>query len=340
MRRHETSVSVIVAAANAKPTVGRAVRSALAQDHVEDVVVVDDASTDETAAAARSADDGSGRLEVIVLPKNMGPSAARNVALERSSSAFVCVLDADDYFLPGRIARLVGESEAWDLLADDILIVPENLDDGSLPASADRAAGGGGVLSLETFVLNNISVPGRPRGELGFLKPLIRRDFLRRHGLRYDEALRLGEDYALYVRALSQGARFRLIGQAGYVAVERKSSLSGFHSAGDLRRLADFDQDVLGTVSGLTAGERVALQAHHRATRKKQHHRSALDLKREQGLLPALMALARVPSVVPYVLSETMRAKLRSLAPVVPQEQRARFLIGDRLTGLLAPTLP
>ena len=45
----------------------------------------------------------------------------------------------------------------------------------------------------------------------------MRRAFLERHGLAYNEAMRLGEDYDLYARALSLGARMRLVPWTGYV---------------------------------------------------------------------------------------------------------------------------
>src|SRR5262245_43042967 len=76
-------VAIVIAAWRASATVGRAVASALAQRETAEVVVVDDASNDggATLAAARAADDGSGRLKVIELAANGGPSRARNVAI-------------------------------------------------------------------------------------------------------------------------------------------------------------------------------------------------------------------------------------------------------------------
>src|SRR5262249_32894792 len=103
MTTREPGVAVIIAAFNPEATVGRAVASALAQEGVAEVIVVDDASQDDTSSAARRADDGSGRLTTTQLPRNAGPARARNVALDSVQSPYVCVLDADDYFLPERI---------------------------------------------------------------------------------------------------------------------------------------------------------------------------------------------------------------------------------------------
>lgn len=113
-------VTVIIAAYNAQATIARANWSALAEAEVAEVVVVDDASRDETLNVARVTDDGSGRLKFIALSVNGGLSRARNEALKASSSPWVTVLDADDFFLPGRMKGLLAYANEADLIADDM----------------------------------------------------------------------------------------------------------------------------------------------------------------------------------------------------------------------------
>jgi succinoglycan biosynthesis protein ExoU len=115
---------------------------------------------------------------------------------------------------------------------------------------------------LESFVLGNISVPGRLRKELGFFKPLIRRAFLEEHKLRYDENLRLGEDYDLYARAMALRARFLVAPACGYVSVNRDDSLSARHSKGDLEKLRDSNLQLL-MLQGLTQREKQAIIKHY-----------------------------------------------------------------------------
>src|SRR5262249_26344203 len=117
------------------------------------------------------------------------------------------------------------------------------------------------LLNLEAFVRGNVRPHGVDRRELGFLKPLIRRAFVDRHRLRYDESLRLGEDYAFYARALALGARFLVVPAAGYVSVVRTDSLSARHSRQDLERLRDSNTALLAWPH-LTAEERQALREH------------------------------------------------------------------------------
>lgn len=332
----DDSVCVCIAAYNAEGTIARAVTSALSQSHVAEVIVVDDASTDATAEAARRCDDGSGRLTVVVLERNGGPSTARNRAIERSQAAIFCVLDSDDYFLGDRIGRLLAAGgDDWDLLADDILIVPETLGDSltvEQPGPAPRIPR---VLDLSTFVLSNISRPLEPRAELGFLKPLIRRRFLDERALRYDPGLRLGEDYALYVRALMAGATFKIVGFHGYVAVERANSLSSRHRAADLAAIRAFDA-ACREQAGLDAAARQALAAHELATADKLALAQALEIRREKGIGPALRFLSQQPRSIRYVASEIFRARAarfrrRLLGETTgAAETGARLLIGQK----------
>jgi succinoglycan biosynthesis protein ExoU len=339
MSASSKGVCVVIAAMNAEASIGRAVSSALAQEPVREVIVIDDASTDGTAAAARAADDGSERLKVETFSINRGPAAARNRALEMADSPIVCPLDADDYFLPGRIARLLSATSCdWDLLADDIVIVPQKLRDVDVQLGAEGERRTTVDIGLADFVLGNISRPDRPRGELGFLKPLIKRSFLNAHKLRYDETLRLGEDYALYVSALAMGARFRVVGACGYIAVEREDSLSSRHSAADLQKLAQFDARCLAGLLWLDGKGRLAMHVHHAATVDKAVHRIALDLRRERGIIPALLYLAGRPASLPHIAAETWRAKSRALRQRLTGADRARQRI--RLVGAVGTVAP
>ena len=118
------TICVVIAAKNAADTIATAVRSALQEALVSEVVVVDDGSSDDTAGAARSVDDGSGRLQIISLEKNQGPSAARNRAIAASSAPLIAILDADDFFFPGRFEPMLALGD-WDMLADNIAFISD-----------------------------------------------------------------------------------------------------------------------------------------------------------------------------------------------------------------------
>ncbi|RCS25652.1 glycosyltransferase [Phyllobacterium salinisoli] len=306
-------VCVIIAAKNAAGTIGAAISSALGDVHVAEVVVIDDGSSDGTTHAARVADDGSERLRIIRFDINKGPAYARNQAISASSSPLISILDADDFFLPGRFSCLLADKE-WDLAADNIVFIDQKWLSGFDAASIKRFPADPRFLDLPTFVARNISIRNRQRGELGFLKPVMRRDFLDRHGLRYNEKLRLGEDYDLYTRALAVGARFQIINNCGYGAVVRSDSLSGRHRTDDLKQLADADKALL--ESSVLSGEaREAVRQHERHIRGKYHHRQFLDTKSQQGIAAAMAYCLKNPSALSPVAGGIFTDKLDGLFP-------------------------
>ena len=325
-----TDVCVIIAAHNAAETIATAIASALREPEVAEVVVVDDASTDATEAVARAAEDGSGRLLVLRLDVNRGPSFARNLAMRQSKAPLISILDADDFFLAGRFKRLLSGSD-WDLIADNIVFVQagsaRDLLSGKVPSFATAPE----FLDTVQFIKGNISRRGAQRGELGFLKPVIRRAALETHGLSYDESLRLGEDYALYARAMLRGARFKLIRSCGYGAVVRPDSLSGRHRTEDLRRLADTDLSLLGNPE-VGAEFKAVLRRHERHVRDKYRLRRFLDLKATSGLADAAVFALRSPSncagVVGGVVMDKIEPLRRALSrPPSAGEPRYHYLM-------------
>jgi succinoglycan biosynthesis protein ExoU len=253
------TVSIVIACHDAALFIGRAVRSALAQPEAAEVIVVDDASTDGSEAAARAADDGSGRLVVLRQPANRGPAAARSRGMAAARSAWLAILDADDFLLPGRLAGMLEHAAGADIVADDPWRVREGAIDG--PREAVLGIVTPRPVTFAEFVAGNESNPARPWREWGYVQPMFRRHFLEAHGLRHREDMRLGEDYEFYARALGLGATFVLIPPQGYVIVWRAESLSARHSIDDLRRLCDCDTS-LAALPGLGATDLAALRRH------------------------------------------------------------------------------
>ncbi len=291
-------VCVIIAAKNAADTIGRAIKSALAEPETAEVIVIDDGSSDGTAQVSRQADDLTGRLAVHSFEANKGPAAARNHAIALSRSPLLAILDGDDFFFPGRLKNLLAESD-WDFIADNIAFVDEEKAAGAHLALEDFPAAPRS-LSLSEFIRGNISKRGVRRGEIGFLKPVMRRSFLDEHGLRYREDLRLGEDYDLYVRALIKGARYRIIHSCGYGAVVRGDSLSGSHRTLDLKRLYEADRAIL-SEAGLPPEARALIGEHERHIRGRYELREFLDIKRQSGAKAALLYAAGHPLAIPAI---------------------------------------
>ena len=92
-----------------------------------DVTVLDDHSTDDTRdRVGRIAAGGSMGVHVGG-GGNRGGGAARNGGIGAARGKGGALLDADDVFLPGRLATLIalGEAEGADLVADNLMLVDE-----------------------------------------------------------------------------------------------------------------------------------------------------------------------------------------------------------------------
>ena len=94
-------VSVLIPAFNAERFLAEAIGSALSQDSVREVIVVDDGSSDGTAQAARSFAGIT-----VVQRANGGIGAARNTAVAHADGDLFAFLDADDVWPDGRMAAL------------------------------------------------------------------------------------------------------------------------------------------------------------------------------------------------------------------------------------------
>ncbi len=102
-------VSVVMPAYNAEAFVADAIDSVLAQDYRPiEVLVVDDGSTDATAAVVQR----YGEPVRCLSQANAGPAGARNLALEHATGRYIAFLDADDVWHPHKLAVQVPMMEA------------------------------------------------------------------------------------------------------------------------------------------------------------------------------------------------------------------------------------
>jgi glycosyltransferase involved in cell wall biosynthesis len=106
MRRsgNDMDVSVIVPTRNRSALLATTLRSALRQQHVHfEVIVVDEASTDDTPALLTSL--GDARVRVVRHDTPRGLSAARNHGAEEARGEWLAFLDDDDLWAPDKLVR-------------------------------------------------------------------------------------------------------------------------------------------------------------------------------------------------------------------------------------------
>jgi glycosyltransferase involved in cell wall biosynthesis len=99
-----TKVSVIIPVHNGAATIGRALDSVFTQTYPDyEIVVVNDGSTDDTAAVLAGYGD---RIRVLNVSKG-GASMARNAGVQASSGEYLAFLDDDDEWMPQKLERCV-----------------------------------------------------------------------------------------------------------------------------------------------------------------------------------------------------------------------------------------
>lgn len=97
-------VSIIISNYNYGNFLSEAIDSALSQTYVDrEVIVVDDGSTDKSRVIIAS----YGNLITPVFKENGGQASAFNAGFAASRGNIICLLDADDVFLPNKIVEIV-----------------------------------------------------------------------------------------------------------------------------------------------------------------------------------------------------------------------------------------
>jgi len=110
---HTPTVSVVMAAYNAQDFVAEAIESVLEQTLSDfELLVVDDASSDDTPAIIARYARRDRRIRILRLPRNGGTAHAKNAALQHVRAPLVAICDDDDRQLPERLASQVAYLEA------------------------------------------------------------------------------------------------------------------------------------------------------------------------------------------------------------------------------------
>ena len=193
-------LAVAIACHNNAAEVGAAIESVLSQlPPPAEIVVCDDGSTDDSPAVLA----GYGRrIRVVRHERARGEAAAKNAALAAATTEVVVFLDADDEFLPGRLAAIeavFAERPDVDIVTTDAYVVHGDRVLGRwygpthpLPGDDQRAA-----LLSRNPVFGHAAVR--------------RAAFLRAGG--FDESIRHSTDWDLWVRMVLAGSRIVVVDQ-------------------------------------------------------------------------------------------------------------------------------
>lgn len=292
-------VSFAVACYNAREFLEACVASALAQRGVEvEVLIVDDHSSDGSDALAAQLAENDPRVRFFRTERNSGPSGARNLALREARGEWFAVLDSDDLIHPDRTTRLLAAlagAGGGEMIADDLMLFDdERRDPPELFLKKGRASGDSWI-GLPDYLAETRMFGPNPN--LGFLKPMIRREFLLAHDIAYDEALRIAEDDALVIRCLRAGARYRLHPEPLYFY--RK------HGASTSHRLETAPADAMLAANAALLEEMGAfgeaapsMRTRYRAMRRAWAYTHILDALRKRDVGRAVARFLRDPGAI------------------------------------------
>lgn len=206
-------VSAVVCNFEGERYLEECLRSILAQPEVDEVLLVDNASSDGSVALVR---ERFPTVEVLALPTNGGPCVARNAGMRAARNRLVLAVDNDAVLEPGMVARLRAALAASPGAA---VAQPRSVvyDD---PARVHYDGGAFhyvGLLALRNFYAPLASAEGTGVVETDALiaiAPLVDRDVLLAHG-GYDEGFfYLAEDFDLALRLRLAGKRILAVEDA------------------------------------------------------------------------------------------------------------------------------
>jgi glycosyltransferase involved in cell wall biosynthesis len=205
-------ISVVMPAYNSAAMIDAALGSIAGQTlRPAEVVVVDDGSSDATAAVAARW-SGVLPLEVVTLAKNAGPGNARNEGVRRASSSLLAFMDADDVWLPFHLEEC---------------------------AAIQRSSGGVAFgRALQWFADGRVvSVPPPDLPTAHQLHWIIRRNTLGMHAVMprwvFDEVggfhtgVEGAEDWDIWIRVARIGVPLRRVGRTTFLKRHHEGNLSG-----------------------------------------------------------------------------------------------------------------
>jgi GT2 family glycosyltransferase len=138
--------SVIIPVYNGGTCLERAIRSVQAQTYQDfEIIVVDDASTDESLEVARRLASEDPRISVVAIDHSGAPARPRNHGIQRSKGEFIAFLDQDDWWFPRKLELQLAKFAQGDyavVYSDAVYLDPLSPYDGllvsELPAHRER----------------------------------------------------------------------------------------------------------------------------------------------------------------------------------------------------------
>jgi len=309
------AVSVIMANFNGAAHLAEAIESAQGQTLRNlEIIVSDDASSDRSVDIVTAKMAADSRIHLLRSPHNIGPAAARNRAIEIARGEWISVMDGDDLMHPARLKTLINlaDRDNADIAADDLV---EFYDDNS--QAPHRLLGGKdqtepALIDIVQYVARNHFYSSVP--SLGYLKPLFRASLLVGYGARYDETLRITEDFDLVLRLLHAGRGMRVYPLPYYFYRKHRNSTSHRLNIPALEAIRKSSHRFQEQVSGSNSRLAEALQARMRSIDTALAYEHLIRAMKDRDWRGALGAAMRTPRTI-YLLRLPLLRRFHQLMP-------------------------
>lgn len=217
---HQPLVSIIVPVYQVRAYLPACLESLHAQSRPDlEILLVDDGSTDGSAALCDEMAEWDGRVRVIHKP-NTGVSDARNQALAQARGKYIQFVDGDDRLAPGATQTLVraAESTGGDLvIAHFYRVIGERM----APRGHIR---GRQVLTRQEFALEMAKAPANYYYGVLWNK-LYRRALLEKHAIRFETGISWCEDFLFNLEYLRHTRLIAAVPEPVYYYYKRQGSL-------------------------------------------------------------------------------------------------------------------
>ncbi|KND62398.1 Glycosyltransferase [Candidatus Burkholderia verschuerenii] len=192
-------ISVVVPTYNASRHIVETLRSLLQQDADFEILLLDDASKDDTLELARGLNDS--RIRIFALEHNQGRASNANRAFSLCRGEYIARIDHDDIALPDRLSKQAAFLDAH----------PE------ITVLGTQIQHFGDDHTTSSFPLEDAEIKARFIIGAAYLanpSVMMRREFVERFGIRYDPNLDIVDDLGFWFECMLQGARFANLPEA------------------------------------------------------------------------------------------------------------------------------